>query len=67
LATFLQEFHNSGINLCKVESRPAKEGSKFKYIFFIDFEGHFNDTHVQEVIKNYWQNLKWLGSYVRMV
>jgi chorismate mutase/prephenate dehydratase len=67
LATFLQEFHNSSINLCKVESRPAKEGSKFKYIFFIDFEGHFNDTNVQEVIKNYWQNLKWLGSYVRMV
>uniref|UniRef100_UPI00404ABE5C prephenate dehydratase n=1 Tax=Fulvivirga sp. TaxID=1931237 RepID=UPI00404ABE5C len=67
LATFLQEFHNSSINLCKVESRPAKEGSKFKYIFFIDFEGHYNDTKVQEVIKNYWQNLKWLGSYVRMV
>lgn len=67
LATFLQEFHKAKINLCKVESRPAKEGSSFKYIFFIDFEGHFNDRKVQKVIKNYWHNIRWLGSYPKMV
>lgn len=67
LANFLQEFHNAKINLSKVESRPAKEGSKFKYIFFIDFEGHFNDKNVQKVVKNYWHNIKWLGSYVKLV
>jgi chorismate mutase/prephenate dehydratase len=67
LANFLQEFHTAKINLSKVESRPAKEGSKFKYIFFIDFDGHFNDKNVQSVVKNYWHNIKWLGSYVKMV
>ncbi len=66
LAVFLQEFHKAKINLCKVESRPAKEGSRFKYIFFIDFDGHFNDRKVQKVIKNYWHNVKWLGSYVKL-
>ena len=67
LALFLQEFHRAKINLSKVESRPAKEGSKFKYIFFIDFDGHYNDRKVQKVIKNYWHNIKWLGSYVKLV
>ncbi len=67
LATFLQEFQKSKINLCKVESRPAKEGSHFKYIFYIDFEGHINDRRVQKVLKNYKPNIKWLGSYVKLV
>lgn len=67
LVTFLQEFHKAKINLCKVESRPAKEGSNFKYIFYIDFDGHFNDRRVQKVVKNYWHNIKWLGSYVKLV
>ncbi len=33
LVRFLQNFQNAGINLCKVESRPAKEGTTFKYVF----------------------------------
>lgn len=66
LVRFLQNFQNAGINLCKVESRPAKKGTTFKYVFFVEFEGHFNDTIVQNAIKPYLDNLTWLGSYVQL-
>ena len=32
LAEFLQEFHDAKINLTKLESRPARKGTDFKYI-----------------------------------
>ena len=66
LVSFLQKFREAGINLCKVESRPAKIGTKFKYVFFIELNGHFNDPNVQETIAPYKDQIKWLGSYVRM-
>jgi len=66
LADFLQTFHQAGINLCKVESRPAKEGSKFKYVFFIDFDGHFQDEKVKNALEPYKNLITWLGSYVKM-
>ena len=37
LVNFLQAFNQAGINLTKIESRPAKEGKNFRYWFFIDF------------------------------
>ncbi|REE00405.1 prephenate dehydratase [Marinoscillum furvescens] len=66
LVRFLQQFQNAGINLCKVESRPAKEGTTFKYVFFVEFEGHFNDPKIQNTIKPYKDNITWLGSYVQL-
>lgn len=66
LVSFLKKFEDAGINLCKVESRPAKIGSKFKYIFFVELDGHFNDPAVQDTIAPYKNNLTWLGSYVKM-
>jgi prephenate dehydratase len=38
LLAILQEFAMRGVNLTKLESRPAKTGL-WKYIFFIDIEG----------------------------
>ncbi|MDX2471819.1 MAG: prephenate dehydratase domain-containing protein [SAR324 cluster bacterium] len=38
----LKEFHGSNVNLCRLESRPAK-GSKWQYGFFIDF---YNNSQV---------------------
>lgn len=67
LVRFLQNFQNAGINLCKVESRPAKEGTTFKYVFFVEFEGHFHDEKVQNTIKPYKNYIVWLGSYVQLV
>ena len=67
LAEFLQEFHDAKINLTKLESRPAKKGTDFKYVFYIDFEGHYLDNNFQIVYKRYEKNIKLLGSYPRMI
>ncbi len=66
LVSFLRNFEDEGLNLCKVESRPAKIGSKFKYIFFVEFDGHYNDPLVQKAIAPYKRDVTWLGSYVKM-
>jgi chorismate mutase / prephenate dehydratase len=66
LADFLQEFHKESINLTKIESYPAKLGKGFKYWFFIEFEGHYGDENVQRVLQKHEQNLRWLGSYVKL-
>ncbi|WKN33927.1 prephenate dehydratase [Porifericola rhodea] len=67
LAHFLQEFDKEGINMTKIESRPAKKGKSFQYWFFIDFEGHFHDEKVQRVMKKFKKEVKWLGSYVKLI
>tara|TARA_B100001063_G_scaffold88243_1_gene82073 strand:- start:557 stop:1621 length:1065 start_codon:yes stop_codon:yes gene_type:complete len=67
LAKFLQEFHDAKINLTKLESRPAKRGIDFKYIFYIDFAGHYLDSNFQIIYKRYEKNIKLLGSYPRMI
>ena len=67
LVSFLQEFHDAKINLTKLESRPAKKGPHFKYIFFIDFDGHYLDNNFQIIYKRYENNIKILGSFVKMV
>ena len=66
LVTFLQDFHHAKINLTKIESRPAKEGKKFKYWFYIDFDGHIDDRNVKKIMDKYGKNTKWLGSYVKL-
>ena len=61
----LKFFNEESINLSMIESRPNKK-SPWKYIFFIDFEGHFSDTKVQkalEGIKSVSTEFKILGSY----
>jgi len=66
LASYLQRFHKAGINLTKVESYPAKRGKSFRYWFFIEFEGHFEDDMVKEILTQTNGEIKWLGSYVRL-
>ena len=66
LADFLQRFHKTGINLSKVESRPAKLGSGFEYIFYIDFEGHMDDEIVKQTLAPHMDEIKWLGSYLKV-
>lgn len=66
LVDFLSRFRAAGINLSKVESRPAKQGSVFEYVFYIDFEGHMTDENVRETLKPYAGQYKWLGSYLRV-
>jgi chorismate mutase / prephenate dehydratase len=66
LFEFLKEFNDRGINLTKIESRPLRDGSTFKYWFLVEFEGHRDDPQVQEIMQLYGNHLKWLGSYVRI-
>lgn len=66
LATFLKEFQERGLNLCKIDSRPAKIGDEFKYWFLIEFEGHFNDEAASFLEEKYKDAVTLLGSYVKL-
>lgn len=61
----LGTFANRGINLTKLESRPAKD-TPWEYVFYVDFEGHTNDQLCQETLADLSSKcvfLKILGSY----
>lgn len=68
LATLLNNFSSSGLNLTKLESRPIKNANHkdFSHSFFIDFEGHIKDEKVQNALNSAKvQKLLWLGSYLK--
>ncbi|WP_038057164.1 prephenate dehydratase [Thermodesulfobacterium hydrogeniphilum] len=65
LFAVLKCFAEKGINLTKIESRPSKN-EPWKYIFFLDCEGHIKDENIKaciEEIQNYCLQVVWLGSY----
>ncbi len=65
----LGAFANRGINLTKLESRPAKD-TPWEYIFYVDFEGHAEDIACKEAVGelgNTCSFVKLLGSYPRML
>jgi len=65
LLAILAELASRGLNLTKLESRPAKTGMGV-YCFAIDLEGHVADPPVQESISNlnrFLAQVKFLGSY----
>ncbi len=66
LMKLLQDFYGGGINMTKLESRPAKKGKTFKYYFYIDIDGHIDDKHIAKVFEKHKKDVKWLGSYVKM-
>ena len=64
----LEPFSAHGINLTKIESRPMKTEA-WKYVFFVDIDGHTSDEHVAgtlEQVRRNSQMLKVLGSYPRV-
>ncbi|MDW7690578.1 prephenate dehydratase [Flammeovirgaceae bacterium SG7u.111] len=66
LAVLLDEFEQEGINLSKLESRPARDGTTFKYWFIVDFDGHYKDENIKKIFKRHKEDLKFLGSYVKL-
>jgi prephenate dehydratase len=61
----LGEFATRGINLTKIESRPRRN-RPWEPVFFLDFEGHWQDAPCQEAILSLVQKasfVKMLGSY----
>ncbi len=65
LVHFLSDFDAAEINLSKIESRPSKEKGGFGYWFYIDFYGHIDEENVQKVIQKHYDEITWLGSYVK--
>jgi len=66
LMMLLQDFYNAGINMTKLESRPAKKGKTFKYYFYMDIDGHIEDENISPLFEKHKKDIKWLGSYVKM-
>lgn len=64
LHDMLEAFSNKGINLTKLESRPAKKRLG-TYIFYVDLEGHREQKHVKEALRNVAKmaRVKIFGSY----
>lgn len=61
----LGEFATRGINLTKIESRPRRN-RPWEPIFYLDFEGHWQDAPCQEALSRLLQHasfVKMLGSY----
>ena len=61
----LTEFAVRGINLTRIESRPAKR-QQWEYVFFVDFQGHQDDPNVVSALddlRDHAQFVKVLGSW----
>jgi chorismate mutase/prephenate dehydratase len=69
LHELLVPFHENGIDLTRIETRPSRSG-KWTYVFFIDFVGHYRDPLIKAVLEQISQEavaLKVLGSYPKAV
>lgn len=69
LYELLAPFHEDGIMLTRVETRPSRDGT-WTYLFFIDFEGHETDAPVKKALQRVEEisvYLKKLGSYPKAV
>jgi len=65
----LQAFATNGVNLTRIESRPAKR-QLGDYIFFVDLDGSPDDPHVKAALRQVATNavmMKLLGSYPVLV
>jgi len=65
LYNLLRELAASQVNLTKIESRPTRQ-RPWEYNFYLDFEGHREDTNSREALGKLEQNalfVKVLGSY----
>lgn len=61
LVKFLNDFDKAGINLTKIKSHIVEGISTF----FIDFDGHKDDSNVKEIFEKHKSSIKFLGSYVK--
>jgi chorismate mutase/prephenate dehydratase len=63
----LEIFDHAGLNLTRIESRPAP-GRRWEYVFLTDFEGHREDKPVASALRDLAERcsmVRVLGSYPR--
>jgi chorismate mutase/prephenate dehydratase len=61
LVEFLNDFEREHVNLIKIKSHIVEGES----IFFIEFNGHFQDAHVVPILEKNRESIRLLGSYVK--
>jgi len=61
LVEFLNDFEREKINLTKIKSHIVEGNS----IFFIEFNGHSEDSKIQNILNKDGRDIKILGSYVK--
>ena len=69
LYRLLQPFETFGVNMTRIESRPSSL-KKWEYLFFIDIEGHAEESNVAKALQELKRTAKLfrvLGSYPRAV
>ena len=69
LYELLAPFHEAGIMLTRVETRPSRDGT-WAYLFFIDLEGHENTDAIKGALRRVEDMavyVKRLGSYPKAV
>lgn len=69
LYELLEPFYKKNIDLTRIETRPARDGS-WAYVFFIDFEGHQDEEPAKSVLRDLENDvveLRRLGSYPKAV
>jgi len=67
LLQLLEPLARAGISMTRIESRPTRAGL-WKYVFFIDLEGHITEPKVADALKEIEGAaafLRILGSYPR--
>jgi len=67
LHRLLQPFADEGINLTSIQLRPIR-GKPWEYLFFLDFEGHRDETRVERAlarVANIAHSHRVLGSFPR--
>jgi len=61
----LKAFEKHNVNLTMMQARPSRKG-QWEYIFFVDLQGHVEEGHVQNALKDMRKEtiiLKTLGAY----
>ncbi len=58
LFRLLTKFYVNGMNLCKLESRPVRDGS-FEVMFYLDFSGRITDKNVKALLADLGENLEY--------
>jgi chorismate mutase/prephenate dehydratase len=69
LFSLLEPFRRAGVSLTRIDTRPSRT-EKWAYVFFIEFEGHLQDSRIADILAELEEQsilLKPLGSYPQAV